>query len=277
MNGKRVLVTGGSSGIGKDTALGLANMGAEVIIVGRDLLRTEKTVNEIKEKTNNTNVSYLLADLASQQSIRHLAETFKQRYSQLHILLNNAGGIYMQRQLTEDGYEMTFAVNHLAYFLLTQLLLDTLKATSHSRIINVSSDAHYRGKIDFTNLMGEKSYIGWHAYSHSKLANVLFTYELARRLKGTGVTANCLHPGVIASNFGKNNVLFGFLVKVVSPFLASTEKGAETSIYLASSSEVEGVTGKYYDKKAPTHSSGASYNATVAQKLWEVSEQMTRW
>src|SRR5687768_6952035 len=204
MNGKICLVTGGTNGIGKSTALELARMGATVVIVGRDAQKTSQVVEEIRAASGNKNVDSLLADLSSQQEVRRLANEFKSKYSHLHVLLNNAGGFFMRRQLSVDGIEMTFALNHLAYFLLTNLLLDTMKASSPARIINVSSDAHAGGKIAFDNLEGEREYSA-STYGNSKLANILFTVELSRRLEGTGVTVNALHPGFVSTGFGKNN------------------------------------------------------------------------
>jgi NAD(P)-dependent dehydrogenase (short-subunit alcohol dehydrogenase family) len=219
-------------------------------------------------------VDSLLADLSSQQEVRRLAEDFKSKYSHLHVLLNNAGAVFMQRQISVDGIEMTFALNHLAYFLLTNVLLDTIKASAPARIINVSSDAHSRGKIEFDNLQGERDYSA-SAYGNSKLANILFTMELARRLEGTGVTANVLHPGFVSTGFGKNNS--GFLMKLIRsvvPLVArSPEKGAETSIYLASSPGVEGITGKYFYDSHMIPAAPQATDMTVAKKLWEVSAE----
>src|SRR6266545_3993807 len=197
MNGKICLITGGTNGIGKSTAQGLARMGATVVIVGRNAQKTSRVVEEIRAASGNKNVDSLLADLSSQQEVRRLAREFKSKYSRLHVLLNNAGGFFMRRQLSVDGIEMTFAFNHLAYFLLTNLLLDTVKASAPARIINVSSAAHKSGKIEFDNLQGERSYNGFAAYGNSKLANILFTIELARRLEGTSITVNALHPGMV--------------------------------------------------------------------------------
>src|SRR5512141_2808785 len=245
MNGKICLVTGATNGIGKAAAQALAQMGATVVVVGRNAPKTAQLVEEIRAASGNQNVNSLLADLSSQHNIRRLAYEFKSSYPHLHVLLNNAGGTFTTRQLSADGIEMTFALNHLAYFLLTNLLLDTLKASAPARIINVSSNAHSGGKIDFDNLQGERSYSSFGPYGNSKLANILFTTELARRLEGTGVTVNALHPGLTSTGFGQNNP--GFLMKImgaVIPLIArSPEKGAETSIYLAPSPEVQSITG----------------------------------
>src|SRR5512147_493809 len=242
MRGRICLVTGGTNGIGKSTAQGLAQMGAMVIIVGRDAQKTSKVVKEIRAASGNTGVGSMLADLSSQQEVRQLANEFKSKYSHLHILINNAGGYFLKRQLSVDGIEMTFALNHLAPFLLTNLLLDTIKASAPARIINVSSNAHASGRIEFDNLQGERTYRP-RAYDNSKLANILFTMELARRLEGTGVTVNALHPGFVATGFAKNNgKVIAALVGLITPLVArSPAKGAETSIYLASSPHVEGM------------------------------------
>jgi len=276
MQGKICLITGGTNGIGKSTAQELARMGATVVIVGRNAQKTSQVVEEIRAASGNNTVDSLLADLSSQQEVRRLASDFKSKYSQLHVLLNNAGGTFTTRQLSVDGIEMTFALNHLAYFLLTNLLLDTIKASTPARIINVSSGAHSGGKIDFDNLQGERSYSSFGPYGNSKLANILFTTELARRLEGTGVTGNALHPGFTSTGFGKNNP--GFLMKImgaVVPLIArSPEKGAETSIYLASSPEVQSITGKYFVDCKVTQPAPQATDSAVAKKLWDVSAEM---
>jgi retinol dehydrogenase 14 len=203
MGEKLCLITGATLGIGKATAMGLANMGAGVVMVGRDRGRGEAALAEIKEKSTNASVDLLLADLSSQEDIRRLADEFKETHPRLDVLNNDAGLFRSERMTTAEGLETTFAVNHLAYFLLTTLLLDVLKASAPSRIVNVSSGDHNNGTIDFDDLQGEKGYKGPKAYSQSKLANVLFTYELARRLQGTGISANCLHPGAgVRTDFG---------------------------------------------------------------------------
>ena len=275
MNGKICLVTGGTNGIGKATVQALAQIGATVVIVGRNAPRTAQLVEEIRISSGNKNVDSLLADLSSQQEVRKLAEEFKSKYSHLHILLNNAGGYFLKRQLSVDGIEMTFALNHLAYFLLTNLLLDTLKASAPARIINVSSGAHTSGKIEFDNLQGERDYRP-SAYDNSKLANILFTMELARRLEGSGVTVNALHPGFVATGFAKNNgKLIAAVVSLFAPLVArSPAKGAETSIYLASSRSVEGITGKYFYDSHEVPAAPQATDRVVARKLWEVSAEM---
>jgi retinol dehydrogenase 12 len=275
MNGKICLVTGGTNGIGKATAQTLAQMGATVVIVGRNAPKTAQLVEEIRAISGNRNVDSLLADLSSQQEVRHLANEFKSKYSHLHVLLNNAGAFFMQRQLSVDGIKMTFALNHLAYFLLTNLLLDTIKDSAPARIINVSSDAHTAGRIEFDNLQGERAFSP-RAYGNSKLANILFTIELARRLEGTGVTVNALHPGLVATGFAKNNGrLIASLVSLFMPLVArSPVQGAETSIYLASSPSVEAITGKYFQDSHEVTPAPRANDMDVARKLWDVSAEM---
>lgn len=276
MQGKICMVTGASSGIGKATAMGLAEMGATVVMVSRDLARGKAAQSEIKAKSGNDAVDLLLADLSSQQSIRQLAEDFKQRYTKLHVLINNAGMTSLRRRETVDGLEMTFAVNHLAPFLLTNVLLDVIKASAPSRIINVSSDAHETGYIKMDDLQSKKKYL--RAYGQAKLALVLFTYELACRLQGTGVTANCLHPGFVATNFGQNGTgpLGRGVMKVISKFGMSPEEGAKTSLFLATSPEVEGVTGKYFVKSIPKRSAPITYDSSLQRQLWEESARLVK-
>lgn len=277
MKDKICLITGANSGIGKATALGLAKMGATVVMVCRDHRRGEEARAEIKAASNNPSIDLMVADLSSQVTIRQIAQDFQKKYQQLHVLVNNAGVALMKRSLTVDGLETTFAVNHLAPFLLTNLLLDMLKASAPSRIINVSSSAHMRSRIDFDDLQEEKNFSMFRAYNQSKLANVLFTYELAKKLKETGVTVNALHPGVVRTNLGRDAtgiVRLGF--SVIQPFIKTPEQGAATCVYLASSPEVERVTGKYFVNNNDVSSSKESYNETVARRLWEVSEQLTQ-
>jgi len=279
MQGKTCLVTGANSGIGKATALGLARQGATVVMVSRNAAKGAAARDELIAQSGNSSIDLLLADLASQQAIRQLAEDFKQRHTQLHVLVNNAGGFYAKRQETSDGLEMTFAVNYLAPFLLTNLLLDTLKASAPARIVNVSSAAQESNFIDMDDLQATARYSSWRAYGQSKLAEVLFTYELARRLQGTGVTANCLHPGFVASNIGQSNAnpIARSITKLIFSNLGvSTEEGAKTSLYLASSPDVEGVTGKYFEKSIPKRSAPLSYDESLQRELWEKSEQLVR-
>jgi NAD(P)-dependent dehydrogenase (short-subunit alcohol dehydrogenase family) len=276
MQGKVCIVTGANSGIGKATALGLAQMGATVVMVSRDQVKGEEAQNEIKVKSGNDAIDLLQADLSSQASIRQLAENIQQHYQQLHVLINNAGGVNLSRRETVDGLEMTFVVNYLAPFLLTNLLLDKLKASAPSRIVNISSESHQSGYIRMDDLQLEKGYKIMRAYGQSKLALVLFTYELARRLQGTGVTANCLHPGFVATNIGRNAVgkVGRSIVKLIFIRGISPEEGAKTSIYLASSPEIEGVTGKYFINSIPVRSAPISYDETLQRQLWDDSAKL---
>jgi NAD(P)-dependent dehydrogenase (short-subunit alcohol dehydrogenase family) len=275
MDGKTVLITGATNGIGKAAALELAKKGAAVVIVGRSADKTSQTVAEIKAQSGNTNIEMIVADLSSMAEVRKVADEFKARHTRLDVLINNAGAVFTERIETVDGYEMTFAFNHLAYFLLTNLLLDTLKESAPARIVSVSSGAHRTGKINFDDLNAKNGYDS-NAYSNSKLANVMFTYELARRLEGTGVTANVLHPGVVRTGFGKNtNGFMRVAISLITPFLLAPEQGADTVVYLASSPEVEGITGQYWYKRKAVKSSAASHDVNVQQRLWTVSEQMT--
>jgi NAD(P)-dependent dehydrogenase (short-subunit alcohol dehydrogenase family) len=280
MTGKICIVTGATSGIGSATALALAQQGATTIVVGRNLKRCRQTVNKIKTKTGNSLVEYLVADLSSQKDIHQLSEQFKKNYQRLDVLINNAGAKIVSRYVTVDGYEMTFALNHLAYFLLTNLLLDLLKKSGEARIINVSSGAHGGcSGIKFNDLQSEIGYIGKLAYAQSKLANILFTYELSRRVEGTGVTVNALTPGGVATNFCRNNDWISWIKHVAAHLrardLVGPKEGAKTSVYLATSPEVEGVTGKYFSNQKPVRSSDASYDKETAERLWNVSLELT--
>jgi NAD(P)-dependent dehydrogenase (short-subunit alcohol dehydrogenase family) len=277
MRGKVCLITGATSGIGAETAKQLAQRGAIVIVVGRSENKCVSTVAQIKRRTGNATVEYLLADLSSQQSIRGLAEQFKSKYGQLDVLVNNAGGIWMTRQESVDGIEMTLAVNHLGYFMLTHLLLDTLIGSAPARIVNVSSSFQWLSAMNFEDLQSRHGwYIGLNAYNQSKLANVLFTYELARRLQGSGVTANVLHPGAVRTNLFARNLLFR---RIINPFFyliaVSVKDGAQTSVYLASSPDVIGVTGKYFVWSRERSSAPASYDQAAQKRLWQMSAEMT--
>ena len=277
MQGKLVLVTGATNGIGKATALELATMGANVVIVGRNLDKTRATVDEIKATSQNPAIEMLQADLSSMREVRILAQEFTSRYDHLDVLVNNAGAVFGARQETVDGYEMTFALNHLSYFLLTNLLLDTLRRAPASRVVNVASSTHFTGKIDLSDLQSQRAYRlgGFGVYATSKLANVLFTYELARRVADSEITVNAIAPGNVASGFGHNNGgIMGVVVTVLHQFARTPEKGAETIVYLASSPEVAGVSGKYFEDCQPVASSKASHDATLARQLWEASEMM---
>lgn len=277
LKGKTVLVTGATNGIGLETARALSHLGGQVTIVSRDAGKCADAAARIGSGTGNP-VEWIAADLSTLEGIMHAAMTFKQRHTRLHALVNNAGALFNQRMLTPDGIEKTFALNHINYFLLTILLLDTLKASAPARIVNVASRWHEKvNALDFDNLQGEKKYSGGDAYARSKLCNVLFTYELARRLQGTGVTANALHPGYVNTGFALNN---GWAYRVfakasASLFAQSPARGAQTSIYLASSPQVEGVTGKYFAHGKETSSSPASHDVAAAERLWQVSLELT--
>jgi retinol dehydrogenase 14 len=279
MKGKTVLITGATNGIGKVAALEIARQGANVIIVGRDKTKTEGVVDEFRKNLGNNSVEYLLADLSSQASVRKLAENFKAKYSRLDVLLNNAGGLFGNRKTTVDGLEYTFAFNHLAYFLLTNLLLDVLKASSPSRIINVSSSAQGLARLDFDDLQSQKRYEGLGVYNMTKLANVMFTYELAKRLEGTGVTVNAVDPGRVNTTFGESahtpwirfNMALSRRLLGISP-----EQGADTLVYLATSPEVSGISGKYFARRKPRRTHPRSYDANASQRLWNESARLVK-
>jgi retinol dehydrogenase-12 len=278
MQGKVCLVTGATSGIGAVTAGALAQRGATVVLVGRSRERCEAAAATIRREAGSSAVSYLLADLSSQAEIRRLAQEVRDRHPRLDVLVNNAGGMFVRRQEGADGIEMTFALNHLGYFLLTNLLLDVLQAGAPARVVSVASDAHRwaTGGIDFDDFQGRRRYSGFGAYAQSKLANLLFTLELARRLGGTGVTANALHPGFVASNFFAGNGWLGLLMRAGAKVSAtSPEAGAKTSIYLATSPEVEGVTGAYFVKERAVRPARAAQDEAAARRLWELSEELT--
>jgi NAD(P)-dependent dehydrogenase (short-subunit alcohol dehydrogenase family) len=272
MTGKTVLVTGGTGGIGRATALGLSGLGARVGITGRDDARTRAAAAEIARASGNP-VDAFPADMSSQAEVRRLAAAVLETYPRLDVLVNNVGGFWATRRITADGLEHTFAVNHLAGFLLTNLLLDRLRASAPARIVTVSSGAQRMGELDFDDLQGERRWSGQRAYNQSKLANVEFTYELARRLRGTGVTANTLHPGVVRTSFAAedSSTAWKIMIPLMKPFMKSPEKGAATSIHLASSPEVEGVSGRYFVNRKPSESSKASHDTPDAARLWEVS------
>jgi NAD(P)-dependent dehydrogenase (short-subunit alcohol dehydrogenase family) len=275
MQGKIILVTGATNGIGLVTARELARLGGEVTLVGRNAARCSGAAELIRLQTGVV-VGTIVADLSTLAGIRQTAADFLKTHQNLHVLVNNAGGMFARRRLTPDGFETTFALNHLSYFLLTNLLLELLKSSAPARIVNVSSRSHERAKLDFDNLQGEKRYAGMRAYGQSKLANLLFTYELARRIAGTSVTVNALHPGFVATGFARNNGPFYNVGTWVAGrlFGRTPEQGARTSLYLASSPEVEGVTGKYFVDCSPVESRPQSYDLAAAAKLWQVSEAL---
>jgi NAD(P)-dependent dehydrogenase (short-subunit alcohol dehydrogenase family) len=276
MTGRTVLVTGGTGGIGKATAAGLAALGARVAITGRDRRRADEAAAEIRA-AGGPAVDVFVADLSSQAEVRRLASEVLDGLPRLDVLVNNVGGFWNTRRVTADGLEHTFALNHLAPFLLTNLLLDRLKENAPSRVVTVSSGAQAMGRIDFADLQGERGYSGQRAYNQSKLANVLFTYELARRLQGSGVTANVLHPGVVRTAFGAEDPgrVQKLFVPFARPFMKTPEQGAATSIHVASAPELEGVTGQYFANSKPKRSSARSYDEAVAARLWDVSCELT--
>jgi retinol dehydrogenase 14 len=272
MAGKTVLITGASSGIGRATALGLAKMGADLAIIGRDRGRTEDAAREIRA-AGGGRVDLFITDLSSQSEVRGLAEEVLQRLSRIHVLINNVGGYFDTRHVTADGLERTFALNHLAPFLLTNLLLEKLKLSASARVVTVSSNAQAAGRIAFNDLQGERSYSGARAYSQSKLANVLFSYELAKRLKGTSVTSNSLHPGVVSTSFGADDpaTVQRIFIPFLRAFMKTPAEGAATSIHLASAPDLEQVTGRYFANSRPKRSSKLSYEEATAATLWQVS------
>jgi NAD(P)-dependent dehydrogenase (short-subunit alcohol dehydrogenase family) len=279
MTGKTVVITGGNSGIGLSTAAALAGAGARVVITARDPGRAGTAVEEIGRRSGGASVERVLFDLSSLASVRAGASELLERCDRIDVLLNNAGVVLTDRRVTVDGLETTFVVNHLGHFLLTDLLLDRIKASAPARIVNVASTAH-RGAgrgLDFDDLQSERAYRGMQVYSKSKLANIYFTTELARRLAGTGVTANCLHPGTVATGYGRDGDAHGFLsfgLKVIKPFILTPERGARTSIYLASSPEVAEVTGQYFARCRPARTSRLAKDHEAAVRLWEASEKL---
>ena len=276
MDGKVVLITGANSGIGRASALGLARLGATVVMLCRSAKRGERALRWVRKHSGNEDVHLLLADLSRRQEIFAAAGEFKSRFRRLDVLLNNAGILTRKRRLTADGFEAQFFVNHLAYFLLTGLLLDMLRDSAPSRIVNVASTAHSRGTLDFDDLQCERHYNGWQQYGNTKLANIVFTYELARRLQGSGVTANCLHPGVIHTNLMSNysKVLNG-LWHLLRWFFKRPDEGARTPVFLASSPAVANESGKYYRNCTLMGTSEESNDPAVQRRLWEVSESLT--
>jgi NAD(P)-dependent dehydrogenase (short-subunit alcohol dehydrogenase family) len=275
MTGRVCVVTGATRGIGRSTAERLAELGATLVLVCRRLEEGESVAREIAAVRGGRPALVVPADLSSQRSIRDVAELIRAAHGHVHVLVNNAGVIPKQRETTVDGLEMQFAVNHLAYFLLTNLLLDRLIDGAPSRVVNVSSGAHQGGRLDFSDLQSERRYDPVRVYGRTKLANVLFTYELARRLGGTGVTANCLHPGVIATKLMADYMNVPLVGGAIArTFGGSAEKGAETSVYLAASREIEGVSGRYFVGQRETRSSPASYDVALQQRLWEESARL---
>jgi NAD(P)-dependent dehydrogenase (short-subunit alcohol dehydrogenase family) len=276
MDGKVCLVTGASAGIGRAIAHGLAAQGAGVVLVCRNRERAEATQAAIRSATGNNNIDIALADLSSQAEIRRLAQELLRRYSQIHVLINNAGVLHTKRTITIDGIETVFAVNHLAYFLLTQLLLPRLVDTAPTRIVNVASDAHHWDTLNFDDLQNERRYRALKVYAQTKLCNILFTYELAQRIAGTGVTVNSMHPGGVATGLGWNNGWWAVLLaKALKPFIRTPEQGADTAIYLATTAEVAGVTGRYFRDRREIQPSPAAQDDGAARRLWDISVQLT--
>lgn len=277
MRGKICMVTGANAGIGKATALGLAKLGATVMMVCRDSDRGKAARDEISRESNNSAVELLVADLSSQEAIHNLVADYKSSHDKLHVLVNNAGANTQQRTLTSDGIELNFAVNYLACFLLTNLLLDVLKAGAPSRVVNVTSSAEGFGSINFDDLTLEQNYTWMRAHAQSKLAQVMFTYKLARGLAGMGVTVNCVNPGAVRTNFTKDlGGWFGLMARLARPFALTPEKGAEPILYLATSSDVDGISGKYFEKMKAAQSSKTSQDQELARQLWQVSETLTQ-
>ncbi len=282
MLGKVVVVTGATSGIGEYTALSLAEKGATVVIAGRNQERIDATIRKISNETSNPRLIPCLADLSSLKQVRQLASQILERTDRLDVLVNNAGANFFKKTLSPDGYEMTFAVNHLSFFYLTSLLLDTIQATAErfgeARIINVASEAHRTGKLVFDDLMFDRriyEFGGWRAYAQSKLANILFTFELSRRLQGSPVTANAVHPGLVATQVGYNNGRGAkWVMKLVQGFAIRPQEGAQTSIYLASWPEMKGVTGKYFYRCQAIKAEKSAYDLTAARRLWDISDEL---
>ena len=276
MSGRICIITGSNSGIGKQTALALAKRDATIVMVVRDKTRGEKALNEIVSQTGNKDVNLMLCDLSSTGSIRRFAEEFKKTYTRLDVLINNAGAVFNKRQVTPEGFERTLAVNYLAPFLLTHELLNLLKDSSPSRIINVTSGLAKKGSVDLDDLQSEKKYAGMQTYSNAKLMLIMFTYELARRLEGKRVTANVLMPGFVATNLGKNtgSLRSSILFKIVRPMQISAKKGAETSVYLASSEDIKTVSGKCFSKKKIAMTCPESYEEELQKLLWNKTRRI---
>lgn len=275
LNDKICLVTGATAGIGEITARELARLGAHVVVVGRNPHKCARVADGIRRETNNDKVTFLVGDLSEMAQVRRVAADFNSQFSRLDVLVNNAGAYFERRELTHEGLEATLALNHMSYFLLTVLLETPLKA-ARARVVNVSSAAHFAGRVHLDNLQAKHGYSGWQAYSNSKLMNVLFTYALARRWAEAGVTANAVHPGFVATNFGHNNRgfiqgAFNLLQKMAA---LSPEQGAQTSLYVATSPNVDGVTGKYFADSRAQKSSPISYDTTLQDQLWQASEQL---
>ena len=277
MKDKVCVITGGTDGIGKAAAYGLAVQGARLLVHGRDPVKGARAVADLKARSGNPAIEFLQADFSALADVRRLAAAVTERTPRVDVLVNNAGGIFVKRMVSQDGYEMTFAVNHLAPFLLTYLLLDTLKSTGPSRIVTTSSRAHQGARLDFDDLQATGKYSPMGAYGTSKLANILFTRALAKRLQGTSVTATCLHPGFVRTSFGRDfdgSVFLSTVFRLASRFARTPEKGAQTLIYLATAPEVQGASGGYYFDCKLTPPSAAAQDDGAAERLWQVSDQL---
>lgn len=275
MQNKMVLITGATGGIGYAAALQLATMGAHVVLVGRNLPKTEAVVAEIRKLTGSPNVDYLIGDLSVQADVRRIVREYRSRYNRLDVLINNAGAMFLRYQVSAEGIEMTLALNHLAYFILTVELIDLLKASAPARVINVTSSSHKLARLKLNHMTPNKVYNGWLVYMRTKLMNVIYTYELARRLAGSGVTANCLHPGLIGTGIGQNNKGYRPMFVAYQRVAVPPEKGAEHLVYLACSPELAGISGKYFVKKNAVRSSKSSYDPDAGRRLWDFSLEMS--
>jgi NAD(P)-dependent dehydrogenase (short-subunit alcohol dehydrogenase family) len=279
MNGRTCLITGATDGIGKEAAIELAKKGCNLILIGRSKEKGEKVVEQIRKVAeSHVDIDYFTADLMLMKEVSRVADEVSRKYPRIDILLNNVGALFAFRGVTEEGFERTFALNHLGYFLMTKKLLPLVEKSDYKRIVNVSSSAHYGIDFEFDNINGEKKYTGFDTYKKSKLANVMFTYELAKRIEGTGITANCLHPGFVSTNFGKNNsFLWRNFIRVAMWLIAINVKdGAKTSIHLACSDEVKDITGKFFANCEVKKGSSKAKNEEHNQKLWELSEDFVK-
>ena len=276
MRGLTCLITGATDGIGKEAAIELAKKGCNLILIGRNKEKGEKVVEQIRKVAENyVDIDYFTADLMLMKEVSRVADEIIRKYPKIDVLLNNVGAYFAFRDVTEEGFERTFALNHLGYFLMTKKLLPLVEKSNYKRIVNVSSSAHYGIDFEFDNLNGEKKYSGFDIYKKSKLANVMFTYELAKRVRDKGITANCLHPGFVSTNFGKNNNLLWRNVIRVAMWLTaiSVKDGAKTSIHLACSDEVKDITGRFFANSQVKKGSSKAKNEEHNQKLWELSEE----
>lgn len=276
MKGKTCIITGATGGIGLELAARLAALGARLVLVGRNRDKGEAAIARLRGDVPGVAVEMHYADLSRPDEIRRLADVLLAAATRIDVLVNNAGAIFARREITRDGLELTFALNHMGYFRLTALLRERLIASAPARVVNVASEAHRRAHLDFDDLQCSRGYSGWRAYQRSKLANILFTRELARRLEGTGVTANCLHPGFVATGFGDNNRGVWRLGIAIAKLVAAipVRRGAETPVYLASSPEIEGISGKYFIKCREWQPSAAAQDDSAAARLWQESERL---